>query len=63
MVEDTDAQIGHTDLVGIGECEGEAGLNGVLILDDLAVLAAGIAAGSGDGGQEHTFFVLIHDVF
>ena len=33
-----------------------------IILDDLTVLTAGIAAGAGDGGQEHTFFILIHDV-
>ena len=61
MVEDADAQVGHTDLVGIGEGEGEPRLDGGLILDDLPVLAAGVAAGAGDGGQQHALLVLIHD--
>ena len=60
MVEDADAQVGHTDLVGIGEGEGEPRLDGGLILDDLAVLTARVTAGAGDGGQKHTLLVLVH---
>ena len=61
MVEDADAQIGHADLIGIGEGEGEPRLDRGLILDDLPILTARITAGTGDGGQKHAFFVLIHD--
>ena len=48
MVEDADTQVGHTDLVGIREGEGETGLHGGLILKDLTVLSSRIAAGTGD---------------
>ena len=62
MVEDADAQIGHTDLVGIGEGEGEPRLDLGLILDDLPVLTARVTAGAGDRGQKHTLLVLVHVV-
>ena len=45
VVKDTDAKIRHTDLVGIGEAEGEANVNGVLVLDDLSPFTARITGG------------------
>ena len=61
MVEDADAQVRHTDLIGIGEGKGKAGFDLGFVLHDLPVLAARVTAGTGDRGQEHAFLILVHD--
>ncbi len=45
VIQDAHAQVGHADLVGIREAEGQAQLNLLLVLDDLVILAAGVAGG------------------
>ena len=60
VVQDADAEIGHTDLVGVGEAEGEPRTDRRPVLDDLPVLTPGVASGFLYRGQDHAFFVLIH---
>ena len=44
-VEDLDAEVGHSDLVGIGKAERKAHIDVTLVLDHLAQLSADITAG------------------
>ena len=61
MIEDAHAEIGHTDLIGIGESKGKARLDGGLVLDNLTEFSAGITSGTGNRAEEHSFLVLVHD--
>ena len=41
-VEDAEAQVGHADLVGIREAEGEPGIHLALVLHDRVIFPAGV---------------------
>ena len=62
-VEDAHTQIGHTDLVGIGETEGDAGVDLGLVLQNGVIFAAHVAGGLLHPGQDafqsfvHVFFL------
>ena len=60
-VEDTHTQVGHTDLVGIREAEGNAGVYRRLVLEDGVVFAAHVAGGLLHPGQD-AFQSFIHGV-
>ena len=60
-VEDTHTQVGHTDLVGIREAEGDAGVYRRLVLEDGVVFAAHVAGGLLHPGQD-AFQSFIHGV-
>ena len=51
-VEDAEAQVGHTDLVGVWEAEGEAGIHLALVLHDRVIFPAGIPRGLLHPGQD-----------
>ena len=44
-IENAHAQVGHADLVGVGEAEGDAGVHVLFILDNRVILAAHVAGG------------------
>ena len=51
-VEDLEAEVGHPDLIGVGEGEGKAEAAGLRVFPDGIDLAPGVAAGFFDGEQE-----------
>ena len=59
MVEDAHAEIGHADLIGVGETEGQPDIDLVLVLEDLPVFPAGIARRLLHPGQD-AFQTFIH---
>ena len=60
-VEDAEAQVAHPDLIGVGEAEGEAEVHLVFVFHHRVVLAAGVAGGLLNAGQD-AFQSLIHSV-
>ena len=48
-VEQADAEVGHADLIRIGEAERPAAFDILFVFDRLSPLAAGITPGLGDG--------------
>ena len=61
VVEDAHAEVRHTDLVGIGEAEGEADIHLLLVLEDLVIFPARIARGLLHPGQD-AFQAFVHGI-
>ena len=51
-VEDAEAQVGHADLIGVREAEGESGVHLALVLHDRVVFPAGVPCGLLHPGQD-----------
>ena len=52
LVQDGDAQVGHAQVVQVGEDQRDADGGGIPVLDDLVEFAAGVAARFLNGGQD-----------
>ena len=52
LVQDRQPQVGHAQVVEIGEDQGDVGVDAVPVFDHLVELAAGIAAGFLHGGED-----------
>ena len=61
-VEDAHAKVGHADLIGVREAEGEAAVHLSLVLLDGLIFAAHIAAGLLDPGQDFFQFMIHRDL-
>ena len=62
-VKQAHAQIGHTDLIGVGEAEGKTRLHLGFIFDHLSVFSAGIASGLGDRFENGAVWTIGFHIF